>query len=57
MKIKKLRNIEFQKDNETFVLTSYNTNKMTLEAKVYEKDKFIRNRKKYRISPLTPKQF
>jgi hypothetical protein len=43
MKIKKLRNIEFQKDNETFVLTSYNTNKMTLEAKVYEKDKFIRN--------------
>ncbi|MEN8717970.1 MAG: malate dehydrogenase [Sulfurovum sp.] len=43
MKIEKLTNIEFQKNNETFVLTSFNTNKMTLEARVYEKDKFVRN--------------
>lgn len=42
-KLIKLENIEYEQNNQKFVLTSFNTNKMTLEAKVYEKKIFIKN--------------
>ena len=42
-KIIKLNNETYEQDGLKYELISFNTAKMTLEAKVYEKEKFIKN--------------